>query len=113
MWRGRGTPTPTRLWPRPRDAQVEWGARTAVERGNVVRSIAELLRERRDEASEIVAAETGKALDLARGETDAAIEMGFFVAGEGRRFVRAHDDRVDAAPDRADTATAGRASPRF
>ncbi len=68
-----------------RDAQVEWGARTAVERGNVVRSIAELLRERRDEASEIVAAETGKALDLARGETDAAIEMGFFVAGEGRR----------------------------
>jgi aldehyde dehydrogenase (NAD+) len=68
-----------------REAQVEWGARTAVERGNVVRAIAELLRERREEASEIVAAETGKAIDLARGETDAAIEMGFFVAGEGRR----------------------------
>jgi aldehyde dehydrogenase (NAD+) len=68
-----------------REAQAEWGARTAVERGNVVRAIAELLRERREEASEIVAAETGKAIDLARGETDAAIEMGFFVAGEGRR----------------------------
>ena len=68
-----------------REAQVEWGARTAVERGDVVRAIAELLRERREEASEIVAAETGKALELARGETDAAIEMGFFVAGEGRR----------------------------
>ena len=68
-----------------REAQVEWGARTAVERGNVVRAIAELLRERREEASEIVAAETGKAIELARGETDAAIEMGFFVAGEGRR----------------------------
>ena len=68
-----------------REAQVEWGARTAVERGDVVRAIAALLRERREEASEIVAAETGKGIELARGETDAAIEMGFFVAGEGRR----------------------------
>jgi alpha-ketoglutaric semialdehyde dehydrogenase len=68
-----------------REAQSEWGARTAVERGNVVRTIAELLRDRRREASEIVAAETGKPLALALGETDAAVEMGFFVAGEGRR----------------------------
>ena len=68
-----------------REAQPAWAARTAVERGNVVRAIAELLRERREEASELVAQETGKPLALARGETDAAIEMGFFVAGEGRR----------------------------
>jgi aldehyde dehydrogenase (NAD+) len=66
-------------------AQSGWGARTAVERGDVVRAIAELLRERREEASELVAAETGKPLELARGETDAAVEMGLFVAGEGRR----------------------------
>ena len=44
------------------------------------------MREQREELSEIVAAETGKSLELARGETDAAIEMGFFMAGEGRRF---------------------------
>ena len=69
-----------------RDAQAAWAARPTVERGDVVRGIAELLRERRDEASELVAAETGKPLALARGETAAAIEMGFFVAGEGRRF---------------------------
>jgi alpha-ketoglutaric semialdehyde dehydrogenase len=68
-----------------RSAQPEWAARTPVERANVVRAIAELLRERREEASQLVAAETGKPLDLARGETDAAVEMGFFVAGEGRR----------------------------
>jgi aldehyde dehydrogenase (NAD+) len=66
-------------------AQAGWAARTVVERGTVVRAIAELLRERRVEASELVAAETGKALDLALGETDAAVEMGYFVAGEGRR----------------------------
>jgi alpha-ketoglutaric semialdehyde dehydrogenase len=68
-----------------REAQPSWAARTPVERGNVVRAIAELLRERREEASELVAAETGKSAALAHGETDAAIEMGLFVAGEGRR----------------------------
>src|SRR4029079_1263481 len=66
-------------------AQAAWAARPNVERGGVVRGIAELPREPRDAASELVAAETGKPLALARGETAAAIEMGFFVAGEGRR----------------------------
>jgi aldehyde dehydrogenase (NAD+) len=68
-----------------RAAQPAWAERTPVDRGNVVRELALLLRERREEASEIVAAETGKPLDLALGETDAAVEMGLFVAGEGRR----------------------------
>jgi alpha-ketoglutaric semialdehyde dehydrogenase len=68
-----------------REAQASWAARTTVERGDMVRGITELLRERREEASELVAAETGKPLALARGETAAAIEMGFFMAGEGRR----------------------------
>jgi acyl-CoA reductase-like NAD-dependent aldehyde dehydrogenase len=68
-----------------RAAQAEWATRTTVDRGNVVRSIAELLRERREEATELAAAETGKPVEVASGETDAAIEMGFFVAGEGRR----------------------------
>ena len=66
-------------------AQPDWGSRTPVERGDVVRTIAELLRAHREEASEIVAAETGKSLAAARAETDAAVEMGLFVAGEGRR----------------------------
>jgi alpha-ketoglutaric semialdehyde dehydrogenase len=44
------------------------------------------LQARREEAAELVAAETGKSLQLALGEADAAIEMGFFVAGEGRRL---------------------------
>jgi acyl-CoA reductase-like NAD-dependent aldehyde dehydrogenase len=68
-----------------RAAQPEWAERTAVERGEIVRELALLLRERRAEASEIVVAETGKPLELALGETDAAVEMGLFVAGEGRR----------------------------
>ena len=68
-----------------RAAQPAWAERTAVERGDIVRELALLLRERREEASAIVAEETGKPLELASGETDAAVEMGLFVAGEGRR----------------------------
>jgi acyl-CoA reductase-like NAD-dependent aldehyde dehydrogenase len=69
-----------------RAAQTAWAARTPVERGELVRELALALRSRRDESAEIVAAETGKSIELALGETDAAIEMGFFVAGEGRRL---------------------------
>ena len=64
-----------------REAQPTWGERTAVARGDVVRELALLLRERRDEVSAIVVEETGKPQALALGETDAAIEMGLFVAG--------------------------------
>jgi acyl-CoA reductase-like NAD-dependent aldehyde dehydrogenase len=69
-----------------RAAQPGWARRTPVERGELVREIALALRSRRDEAAELVAAETGKSVDLALAEADAAAEMGFFVAGEGRRL---------------------------
>lgn len=45
-----------------------------------------LMREHRAALAGLVVRETGKSLRDALGETDAAIEMGFFVAGEGRRF---------------------------
>jgi aldehyde dehydrogenase (NAD+) len=67
-------------------AQADWAARTPVERGQLVRELALALQARREEAAHIVVEETGKSLELALGETDAAIEMGFFVAGEGRRL---------------------------
>jgi aldehyde dehydrogenase (NAD+) len=69
-----------------RGAQPDWAERTAVERGRLVRELALALQARRVEASELVAEETGKSMELALGETDAAVEMGFFVAGEGRRL---------------------------
>ena len=66
-------------------AQPDWADRTAVERGDLVRAIALALCERRDELAAVVVEETGKPLALAQGEVDAAVEMGLFVAGEGRR----------------------------
>jgi alpha-ketoglutaric semialdehyde dehydrogenase len=69
-----------------RAAQPQWAARTVVERGDIVREIALALRGRADELSAAVVEETGKAEALAAGETAAALEMGLFVAGEGRRY---------------------------
>jgi aldehyde dehydrogenase (NAD+) len=67
-------------------AQPAWAATTVVKRGDVLRQVATLMREHRAEIADLVARETGKSRKDATGETDAAIEMGFFVAGEGRRF---------------------------
>ena len=69
-----------------RSAWPGWAGVTPVERGELVREIALALRGRREEAAEIVVAETGKSFELALAEADAAFEMGFFVAGEGRRL---------------------------
>jgi len=67
-------------------AYPAWSATTVVKRGEILRQIATLMREHRSSIASLVARETGKSLKDALGETDAAIEMGFFVAGEGRRF---------------------------
>jgi alpha-ketoglutaric semialdehyde dehydrogenase len=67
-------------------AQPEWAARTAVERGTILRRVAALLERDAHSIAAIVAAETGKAPKEALGETGGAVEMGYFVAGEGRRL---------------------------
>ena len=67
-------------------AQPAWAARTVEERGRILRRVAQLLERDRDEVAAVVAAETGKSPKDAKGETDGAIELGYFVAGEGRRF---------------------------
>jgi alpha-ketoglutaric semialdehyde dehydrogenase len=67
-------------------AQPSWAATTVVKRGDILRQLASLMRQQRTAIAELVARETGKSRKDALGETDAAIEMGFFVAGEGRRF---------------------------
>ncbi len=67
-------------------AQPVWAARTVTDRGLLLRRIARLLERDRHEIAAIVSAETGKSPKDARGETDGAIELGYFIAGEGRRF---------------------------
>jgi acyl-CoA reductase-like NAD-dependent aldehyde dehydrogenase len=69
-----------------REARADWAGRTPVERGELVRELALALRARREEAAALVVDETGKSNELALAEVDAAVEMGFFAAGEGRRL---------------------------
>ena len=69
-----------------RSAQPAWATLTPVERGRLLRELAVALQARRDELADAVVEEMGKPRELALGEADAAIEMGFFVAGEGRRL---------------------------
>ena len=67
-------------------AQPAWACETPVARGAVLRRIAQLLERDAQEVSRIVADETGKPLKDALGETAGAVEQGYFMAGEGRRF---------------------------
>ena len=67
-------------------AQPDWAARPVEERGRILRRIAQLLERDRERVAAVVSAETGKSPKDAKGETDGAIELGYFIAGEGRRF---------------------------
>ncbi|HEY6888813.1 MAG TPA: aldehyde dehydrogenase family protein [Solirubrobacter sp.] len=67
-------------------AQPAWARETPANRGALLRRIAQLLERDADEIAAIVSAETGKSPKDALGETGGAIEMGYFVAGEGRRL---------------------------
>jgi alpha-ketoglutaric semialdehyde dehydrogenase len=68
------------------ESQPAWAARTVEDRGRVLRRLAQFLERDRDAIAAIVSEETGKSPKDARGETDGAMELGFFIAGEGRRF---------------------------
>ena len=67
-------------------AQPAWAGRTVEERGRILRRVAQLLERDREQVAAVVAAETGKSPKDSRGETDGAMELGYFIAGEGRRF---------------------------
>lgn len=67
-------------------AQPEWAAVPAVERGEILLEISMALKERREEIAAVVAAETGKSHRDALGETNGAIALGVFMAGEGQRL---------------------------
>src|SRR6266849_2611070 len=68
------------------EAHPAWAARTVDERGRVLRRLARLLERDRDIVARVVSEETGKSPKDAKAETDGAIELGYFIAGEGRRF---------------------------
>src|SRR5438132_4776169 len=69
-----------------RRAQPAWAEVPPVKRGHLLHAIAMGLRDCRADVARIVALETGKSYPSALGETDGAIELGLFMAGEGQRL---------------------------
>ncbi|MBI3627225.1 MAG: aldehyde dehydrogenase [Candidatus Sungbacteria bacterium] len=63
-----------------------WSRTLVVRRGEILRNAVLLMMQKKAEIAEITARESGKAAALALGEASAAIECGFFFAGEGRRY---------------------------
>jgi len=69
-----------------RESQLVWAETPPVIRGEILHEMAERLRKRREEVAQIVALETGKSFKSALAETDGAVALGFFMAGEGQRL---------------------------
>src|SRR5688572_11115987 len=67
-------------------AQAAWAATPGVQRGQILFDMAQQMQQRSREIAEIVALETGKSVKDALGETGAAIQQAFFMAGEGQRM---------------------------
>jgi alpha-ketoglutaric semialdehyde dehydrogenase len=64
----------------------QWSSVGIIERSNLIRAMAHRLEDQTETIAHIIHLETGKSLRDAIGEVGAAIEMAYFIAGEGRRF---------------------------
>jgi len=64
---------------------VSWRDTPWPARGDIILKAAEILGERKEELARLMTREMGKVLVEARGDVQEAIDMGKFIAGEGRR----------------------------
>lgn len=69
-----------------KNAQKSWRLVPAPERAEFLYKVGYLLKERKEEIAQILTSEMGKVIDEARGEVQEAIDMAFYMAGEGRRL---------------------------
>jgi len=67
-----------------REAQREWAARPVPARAEMIAAAAEAVAARKDDLARLVAREAGKILVEAAGDVQEAVDMGRFVAGQGR-----------------------------
>jgi aldehyde dehydrogenase (NAD+) len=63
-----------------------WRRTPAPKRGEVLYRVGALLAERKEEIARILTSEMGKVLVEARGDVQEAIDMAYYMAGEGRRL---------------------------
>ena len=68
-------------------AQKQWRLMPAPARGEHLFRVGELLRKKKEYLAQLLTSEMGKVIDEARGEVQEAIDMAYFMGGEGRRLV--------------------------
>jgi acyl-CoA reductase-like NAD-dependent aldehyde dehydrogenase len=68
-----------------REAYPKWKALPAPKRGEILYRAAEILLKRKEDFSRDMTREMGKVLDETRGDVQEAIDMTYYMAGEGRR----------------------------
>ena len=68
-----------------KNAFPDWRHTPWPARGDIILRAAEILAERKEELARLMTREMGKVLVEARGDVQEAIDMGKFIAGEGRR----------------------------
>jgi aldehyde dehydrogenase (NAD+) len=69
-----------------RAAFPAWSAMPAPKRGEILFRVARLLAEHKEELSRLMTREMGKVLPEARGDVQEAIDVAYYMAGEGRRL---------------------------
>jgi aldehyde dehydrogenase (NAD+) len=68
-------------------AYKEWRLVPAPRRGEILYKAAALLQERKEALARLMTQEMGKVLSEARGDVQEAIDMAFYMGGEGRRLL--------------------------
>ena len=69
-----------------KDAYEDWRLVPAPKRGELLFRFAHLLSEQKEDLAQLMAHEMGKVLPEARGDVQEAIDMAYYMAGEGRRL---------------------------
>ena len=69
-----------------KEAFEEWRLVPAPKRGEILFRFGELLRDQKEDLSQLMAREMGKVLAEARGDVQEAIDMAYYMGGEGRRL---------------------------
>jgi aldehyde dehydrogenase (NAD+) len=70
-----------------RTAYVDWRLMPAPRRGEILYRVAQILEQKKEDLSRVMTQEMGKVIVEARGDVQEAIDMAYYMGGEGRRML--------------------------
>ncbi len=70
-----------------KSAYSNWRLMPAPRRGEILYEVARILRERKEDLAQLMTSEMGKIIAETRGDVQEAIDMAYYMGGEGRRLM--------------------------